>query len=137
MSNREAWWQQAGDRARGAWEKKRCDLVAKRKQQQEEIAPVLRSMRWRKIAAGRSRIENIDTFLKYYEMYTPLLAEKKDALVNARDSGLYQGFELFASAGMVAVLGVSPDGSRTAIAVVTDTYWEDSFVFEPHNYTPW
>ena len=108
-----------------------------REMELEEIAPVLMSMPWRMIRAGLSRVRDIGRFIKHYEMYAPLLAERKDVLIEARDSGRFKSFELRASAKSVEVEGIDLEGNRVVIVVVRKHYWED--VFSPGHiiFTPW
>ena len=137
MSQMKPWWHRAREKARDAWEMRKSELVLKRRAEHEEITPVLRSMPWIEIVAGRSHIRDIETFIRYFEMYVPLLAQHKAALVNARDSGIYEGFELYASADLIKVTGVTNHGLKKVIVVVTEHYWEDLYTFRPHHYSPW
>jgi hypothetical protein len=137
MSAQEQWWHRAIEKTHCAWDRRKAEHVVRRRAQHEEIVPVLRSMNWRRIVAGRSRIKDIDTFIAFYEMYVPLLATHEAALVNARDSGLYEGFGLRASRDRVAVSGMLADGSEVVVAVSAESYWEDLYSFRPYNYTPW
>jgi len=110
---------------------------AMRKAQAARIAPVLESMPWRKILAGHDRVNDIKSFIRHYGMYVPLLAEHEKALVNARDSGLYESFDLYASVKMIVVEGIDRRGNAKAVVVVGKHYWEDTYRFTPGNYSPW
>lgn len=137
MKEQNHWWTRAGEKARDAWEKRKSDIVVKRRSQQEEIVPVLLTMPWNEIVAGRARIRNIEAFIRYYEMYVPLLALGRDTLIEARDSGIFKGFDLYASADTIVVEGIRPDGVKVTVVVITGNYWEDLYTYKPHNYIPW
>ncbi len=109
---------------------------AMRKAQAERITPVLESMPWRKIMAGHDRVD-IESFIRYYGMYVPLLARHEKTLINARDSGMYQFFDLYASAKMIVVEGIDRQGNAKTVVIIGKHYWEDTFTFTPGNYSPW
>ncbi len=115
----------------------KADHRAMRKAQATRIAPVLESIPWRKIMAGHDRVNDIESFIRYYGMYVPLLAEHEKVLVNARDSGLYESFDLYASVKMIVVKGIDRRGNAKAVVIIGKHYWEDTFRFTPGNYSPW
>ena len=127
----------AGKKAGGPAPSRRAGHRAIRKAQAALIVPVLKSMPWRKIAAGHDRVGDIEAFIRYYGMYVPLLAEHEKALVSARDSGLYVSFDLYASVKMIVVEGIDRRGNAKAVVIIGKHYWGDTFTFEPGNYSPW
>jgi hypothetical protein len=111
-----------------AW-KRRAAKRAARKAELESIAPLLMSLPWRRINAGYARVRDIDTFIRFYEMYAPLLAEHEDILVKARDSGLYKWFDLRASARSLEVAGIDEKGNRKVLFERPCSSWDWSRCF--------
>ena len=104
--------------------KRRAAKRAARRAELDRIAPVLMSLPWRRINAGYARVRDIATFIRFYEMYAPLLAEQEDILIKARDSGLYKWFDLHASARGLEVAGIDEEGNRKILFEIRKDYWE-------------
>ena len=102
----------------------RAARVAARKAELAQVAPVLLSLPWRRIRAGYARIGNMEDFIRFYEMYAPLLAEVMDELVRARDSGIYESFDLDASARGLEVSATDRQGKTRVLLAVRKDYWE-------------
>jgi hypothetical protein len=111
--------------------------IAARKAELKKIAPLLRSMRWSRIRAGLARVSDIDSFMDRYEMYAPLLLPHRAILLQARDSGLYDSFELYASAEAIVVKGMAGDESAVTILVVKGNYWDNDISDGRQILTPW
>lgn len=107
-----------------AWQRRAAKRAARRAEL-ERIAPVLMSLPWRRINAGYARVRDIATFIRFYEMYAPLLAEHEDILIKARDSGLYRWFDLRASARSLEVAGIDEQGNRKVLFEIRKDYWEE------------
>ncbi len=137
MADKGKRWKQGETEDRSPVGERKAAQVLVRKAQLKDIAPVLRSMPWRIIRAGLSRVRDIERFIKYYEMYAPLLAERKDALLKARDSGLFKAFELYASAESVEVEGIDREGNKRVVVVVRTHYWKGTFSPGQIIFTPW
>ena len=104
---------------------RRARKRAARQAELERIAPLLLSLPWRRINAGYARVRDIATFIRFYEMYAPLLAEREDILIKARDSGLYKWFDLRASAHSLEVAGLDQKGKRKVLFEIRKDYWEE------------
>ena len=104
---------------------RRARKRAARRAELERIAPLLLSLPWRRINAGYARVRDIATFIRFYEMYAPLLAEQEDILIKARDSGLYRWFDLRASAHSLEVAGIDEKGNRKVLFEIRKDYWEE------------
>ncbi|MBN2025198.1 MAG: hypothetical protein JW854_00345 [Actinobacteria bacterium] len=103
---------------------RRAARVAARKAELAQVAPVLLSLPWRRIRAGYARIRNMEDFIRFYEMYAPLLAEVMEELVKARESGIYESFDLDASAGGLVVSATDRQGKTRALLEIRKDYWE-------------
>jgi len=103
---------------------KRAARVAARKAELAKVAPLLLSMPWRSIRAGYARIRNMEDFIRFYEMYAPLLAEGMEELTKARDSGIYESFDLDASAGRLVVSATDGHGRTRVLLEIRKDYWE-------------
>jgi len=107
-----------------AWERRAAKRAARRAEL-ERITPVLMSLPWRRINAGYARVRDMATFIRFYEMYAPLLAEYEDILIKARDSGLYRWFDLRASSRGLEVAGIDKQGNRKVLFEIRKDYWEE------------
>jgi|GEM_PF-3424316 len=105
------------------WERRAAKRAARRAEL-ERVAPILMSLPWRRINAGYARVRDIGAFIRFYEMYAPLLAEHEDILIKARDSGLYKWFDLRASARSLEVAGIDEQGNRKVLFEIKKDYWE-------------
>ena len=123
MADRESEHKEREQARHPAWERRAAKRAA-RKAELESIAPILMSLPWRRINAGYARVRDIATFIRFYEMYAPLLAEHEDILIKARDSGLYKWFDLRASARSLEVAGIDKDGNRKVLFEIIKDYWE-------------
>lgn len=103
---------------------KRAARVAARKAELARVAPLLLSLPWRRIRAGYARIGKMEDFIRFYEMYAPLLAEGMKELVKARDSGIYESFDLDASAGGLVVSATDRQGRTRVLLEIRKDYWE-------------
>lgn len=110
--------------------------AAARKAELSRIAPVLVTIPWRNIRAGYARVRDIADFIRFYEMYAPLLAEGEELLVKARDSGHYEYFDLRATAGGVTVAGIDRHGNAKVLLEIRKDYWEGEYPPGPGLLTP-
>ncbi|MFW6113423.1 MAG: hypothetical protein ACOC78_00675 [Actinomycetota bacterium] len=123
-------------KTRSEREKRKAAMVAARRAQLFNVAPVLVSLPWRRISAGYDRVKDIATFIRNYEMYAPLLAERKDILIEARDSGLYRWFDLHAATDGLEVAGIDDEGNRKVLFRISKHYWEDEYSPTTPTFTP-
>ena len=114
----------------------RAARVAARKAELAKVAPVLLSLPWRRIRAGYARIRNMEDFIRFYEMYAPLLAEVMEELVKARDSGIYESFDLYASAGGLVVSATDRQGKTMVLLEIKKDYWEGEYSPTPRLLPP-
>lgn len=119
-------YREEGQARHPAWERRAAKRAARRAELQS-IAPLLMSLPWRRINAGYTRVRDIATFIRFYEMYAPLLAEHEDILIKARDSGLYKWFDLHASARSLEVAGIDEQGNRKILFEIRKDYWEGEY----------
>ncbi|MDY6795967.1 MAG: hypothetical protein SWK76_11945 [Actinomycetota bacterium] len=117
-------------------ERRKRAMVAARRAQLAKIAPVLESLPWRRITAGYDRLKDIETFIKFYEMYAPLLEERKDILIEARDSGRYRWFDLHATADGLEVTGIDELGNRKVLFRIRKHYWDGEYSPTSPTFTP-
>lgn len=110
--------------------------AAARKAELSRIAPVLVTIPWRNIRAGYSRIRDITDFIRFYEMYAPLLVEGEEILLKARDSGQFEYFDLRATAGGVVVSGIDRQGNAKVLFEIRKDYWEGEYPPRPPLFTP-
>ncbi|RJP29898.1 MAG: hypothetical protein C4536_11145 [Actinobacteria bacterium] len=101
--------------------------IAARRAELARVAPLLLSLPWRSIRAGYARIKDIDGFVRFYEMYAPLLAECIEELEEARDSGEYVSFDLHASAGGLVVTATDRQGESKVLCEIRKDYWEGEY----------
>lgn len=116
-------------------ERKAARAVA-RKKELEGVAPVLITLPWRNIKAGYARVKDMGDFIRFYEMYAPLLAEAKEMLIEARDSGHYRYFDLRATAGGIVVTAVDKQGYPKVLFEIRKDYWEGERPPGPPPITP-
>jgi hypothetical protein len=123
MAEKDGEHKESGQVLHPTWARRAAKRAARRAELQN-IAPILMSLPWRRINAGYTRVRDMATFIKFYEMYAPLLAGYKDILIEARDSGLYKWFDLHASVQSLEVAGIDEDGHRKVLFEIRKDYWE-------------
>lgn len=131
MAKEDHYLRKARGSARDYVEAVRRAKIEKRRRQLEEVRPILLSMPWRGVVAGRSRLSDIEEFLGNFEMYAPLLARHKETLAEARDSGVFELFDLYAAADLITVEGIDEEGNRSTVAIVPGSYWGDEYSYSP------
>lgn len=109
---------------------------AERRKELKGAAPLLLSLPWRRIRAGRARVRDISTFLKFYRMYASILGRYQHVLIRARDSRRYRYYDLYASAGRIEVAGIDADGDVQTLLVISDRYWEGEYSPAAPVFTP-
>ena len=110
--------------------------AAARKEELASVAPVLITMPWRNIRAGYARVRDIGDFIRFYEMYAPLLDEAREMLIEARDSGHYSCFDLRATAGGIVVTAIDRQGYPKVLFEIRKDYWEGGRPLGPPPITP-
>jgi hypothetical protein len=116
--------------------KRKAAKMAARRAELEGVAPVLTTIPWRNIKAGYTRLRDIGDFIRFYQMYAPLLAGHKDILVRAKDSGKYEFFDLHATAGGIVVNGIDKSGRSEMLFKIKKDYWEDEYSPMTHFFSP-
>jgi DNA repair photolyase len=105
-------------------QERKAAKAAARKEELANVAPVLITLPWRNIRAGYARVRDIGDFIRFYEMYAPLLAEAKEMLIKARDTGHYRYFDLYATAGGIVVTAIDKEGYPKVLFEIRKDYWE-------------